>query len=150
MLSTGMTACEGRHIGGDEVDYEQSAYESCVWQQQCLDDFQREFGTVQHCIELELYRHSEPENCLRANEGFKRCMSGLTCTEFAQYRAQYEALTTQSDAGIPDNLPCLLDLLFYNERCAEWSCDSGQIVNRQDVCDGEDDCADHTDEAGCP
>ena len=150
MVATPITACKGKHIGGDDVDYEQSAFEVCVWQEQCLDDFDHEFGTVPRCVELELYRHSEPEECLRANEAFKRCMIELTCEEFAEVRAEYDEQMTSADAGVPDSLPCLIDLFFYNDACAEWFCDNGQLINRQDVCDNESDCADHTDETGCP
>ena len=147
-----ITACKGKHIDGDDVDYEQSATDVCAWQRECLDptEWQREFGSIQRCVELELYRHAEPPDCLRANEAFKRCMIELSCEEFDEVRAQFEALTTNPDAGVPEGLPCLLDLLFYNVSCGEWSCDNGQIINRQNVCDLEDDCADRSDEQGCP
>ena len=145
-----VVGCPGKHITEEQTDYEASARNVCIWQEQCLDEFDREFQSVEHCVQLELYRHHEPEACLRANEAFKTCMTELTCEEFREIRPELDALENGEDAGVPDNLPCLLDFFFYHEACSEWTCSNGQVIERQGVCNREDDCADRTDETLCP
>jgi hypothetical protein len=137
--------------GGTEEDLPTRAESSCLWQSRCLSEFRTEYGSVERCTALEIYRHAIPSACAEANADFKDCLSELTCPEFVAVRPTIDALQTQSDAGIPPtSLPCEIKLMFYLDACAEWTCTSGQIVNRQTVCDGQQDCADGSDENGCP
>lgn len=142
--------CAGKRITEEQEDYEGSARSVCEWERECLDEFDREYNSVEHCVQLELYRHHEPEACLRANQAFKECMTQLTCEEYRAVRPQLDALLENGDPSAADDLPCLLDLFFYYEQCAHWTCSSGQVIDRQGVCNRADDCADRTDETLCP
>jgi hypothetical protein len=152
LVAAGLLGCQGQTTDASgSQDLAVRAQSSCVWQSQCLAEFRQQYQTVDRCVALELYRHAEPADCAEANADFKACLSELTCEEFVAVRPTLDALQTHADAGVPtQSLPCEIKLLFYLESCAQWPCANGAIINRQLVCNGQSDCADGSDESGCP
>ena len=148
-------ACQSTKVeegGDDEPDPAAVADAFCRWQAECFPaDYAREYRGFQHCIAVEQYRHSVPENCSRANVDLKQCLVDVPCEEAQSIKPALEQQVDQPDGSLPDEpLPCGTEIIFYALACAEFECDNGQTVERQDVCNIAVDCFDGSDESGCP
>ena len=149
-VAAGVLACAGQVVSDDEPEPAEVLLSFCSWARQCVDEFDREYGSEERCVQVELYRHAEPNACSRANAAFKECLVQLSCEEYRSARPRIDALRTGEDAGSLDGVPCLLDLAFYYDGCADWSCANGEVVTRDKVCNLAPDCQDGSDETGCP
>jgi hypothetical protein len=149
-----LPGCQSTHVEGEdeELDPAVVADSFCRWQAECFpEDYAREYSGFQHCIATEQYRHSVPENCGRANVDLKACLVEVSCEEAQEIKPALEQQVDNPDASLPDDpLPCGTEIIFYALACAEFECDDGETVDRQDVCNIAVDCFDGSDEEGCP